>query len=166
MRDSIGFWNGTRVIFSRSTAVDTILARKFERPKPSPISAEQFQGRVNRFWFKASLTVTRVVRDDLLIALHLALDLTRDCCVLGMLLRDRAAETNHHCQGGMGNDFVGQLQAVKFSYDALGILEIVEKSSVLFDSLATQWSNDYKDRHQPLITTISRARQSVRQSWI
>ena len=50
--DSISFWNGTRPLFSRSTLVDTILARKFERPIPSQMSAQQFQAMANRFWFK------------------------------------------------------------------------------------------------------------------
>lgn len=106
--NSGSFWNSTRTLFSRSTLVDTILARKFERPKPSQISAEQFQAMANRFWFKATIAVTKVVRNDLLIALHLSLDLARDCCVLAMLLRDRAAGTNYHRHGGIGNDFVGQ----------------------------------------------------------
>lgn len=162
--DSISFWSGTRTLFSRSTLVDTILARKLERPKPSQISTEQFQAMVNRFWFKATLAVTKVVRDDLLIALHLALDLVRDCCVLAMLLRDRAANTNYHRHGGIGNDIVAQLQPCELSYDALGILDGIEQSSIAFDSLAAQWLSEYKERRQPLLAAISRVRRSVIQS--
>jgi hypothetical protein len=162
--DSVSFWNGTHTLFSRSTLVDTILARRFEQPKPSQISAEQFQAMANRFWFKATIAVTKVMRDDLLIALHLALDLARDCCLLAMLLRDRAEDTNYHRHGGIGNDFVPQLQTAKSSYDALGILDGIEKSCNAFDTLAAQWSSDYKEYRQPLIAAINRARQSVRQS--
>jgi predicted nucleotidyltransferase len=164
--DSVSFWNGTHTLFSRSTLVDTILARSFEQPKPSQISAEQLQPMANRFWFKASLAITKVVRDDLLIALHLALDLARDCCILAMLLRDRDAGTNYHRHGGVGNDFVEQLQTAKSSYDALGILDGIEQSSIAFDSLAARWTDNYKENRQPLIAAINRARQSLIQSQI
>ncbi len=158
---SVNFWNGTCSLFSRSTLVDAVLARSFERPKPSPISAEQFRAMANQFWFKATLAVTKVVREDLLIALHLTLDLTRDCCVLAMLLRDRAAGTNYHRQGGIGNDFVEQLQAANCSYDAVGILDQIERGSVLFDSFAAEWSGEYKEHRQPLLAAINRARQDL-----
>jgi hypothetical protein len=105
--------------------------------------------------------VTKVARDDLLIALHLALDLTRDCCVLAMLLRDRAAGTNYHRHGGIGNDFVKQLQTTEFSYDAPGILDGIERSCIAFDTLATQWSSEYENNCQPLLTAIRRARRSL-----
>lgn len=159
---SVSFWNGTCTLFSRSTLVDTVLARMFEQPKALLISAEQFHVMTNQFWFKATLAVTKVVRDDLLIALHLAFDLVRDCCVLAMLLRDRAAGTNYHRHGGIGNDFIAQLQAANCSYDAVGILDSMEQSSVMFDSLAAQWSGEYKELRQPLLAAINRARQDVK----
>jgi predicted nucleotidyltransferase len=160
--DSISFWNGTFTLFSRSALVDTILARRFEKPKPAQVPAEEFQAMANRFWFKATLAVTKVVRGDLLIALHLALDLVRDCCVLAMLLRDRAANTNYHRHGGIGIDFVAQLQTAEFSYDAPGILDGIEQSGIAFDGLAAQWSSEYKEHRQPLIAAVNRARQAVR----
>ncbi len=159
--DSISFWNGTFTLFSRSILVNTILARRFERPKLAPISAEQFQVMTNRFWFKATLAVTKVVRDDLLIALHLALDLARDCCVLAMLLRDRATGTNYHRHGGIGNDFVAELQVANRSYEAVGILNIIEQSGIKFDSFAAQWAGEYMEHRQPLLAAINRARQDL-----
>jgi len=159
--DSVSFWNGTQSLFSRSTSVDTVLTRKFEHPKPSPISAEQFQEMTNRFRFKVTLAVTKVARDDLLIALHLALDLVRDCSVLAMLLRVRAAGTNYHRHGGISNDFVTQLQTTEFSYDAPGILDGIELSCIAFDSLAAQWSSEYENNCQPLLAAVRLARRSV-----
>lgn len=103
----------------------------------------------------------KVVRDDLLIALHLALDLVRDCCVLGMLLRDRAEGTNHHRHGGIGNIFVAQLRTTARPFDAAGILDSVEQSSILFDSLAAQWSDEYKEHRRPLVAAINRARRDA-----
>ncbi|MBA3692727.1 MAG: aminoglycoside 6-adenylyltransferase [Acidobacteria bacterium] len=158
---SVSFWNGTCTLFSRSTLVDAVLARSLEQPKPSQISAEKFRAMANQFWFKATLAVTKVVRDDLLIALHLTMDLVRDCCVLAMLLRDRAAGTNYHRHGGIGNDFVAQLQAANCSFDAVGILDNIEQSSVMFDSFAVQWSGEYKEHRQPLLAAINRARRDL-----
>jgi hypothetical protein len=42
---------------------------------------------VQGFRFKSVLAVTKVVRNNLLITLHLAQDLVRDCCVLGSRIR-------------------------------------------------------------------------------
>ena len=81
-----------------------------------------------------------------------------------MLLRDRAANTNYHRHGGIGNDIVAQLQPSEFSYDALGILENIEQSGIAFDNLAAQWLSEYKEHRQPLLAAISRARQSVSKS--
>jgi hypothetical protein len=41
-----------------------------------------------------SFTAQLLIRNDLLIALHLAQDLIRDCSVLGMMLRDSTTCTN------------------------------------------------------------------------
>jgi hypothetical protein len=158
---SFSFWEGTRTLFSRSPVVDEVFSRTFKRLAPPLISPEQFQEMANHFWFKAVLAVTKVVRGDLLIALHLSLDLARDCCVLGMLLRDRAEGTNYHRRGGIGNDFVEQLRVTENSYDATGILDSIEQSGIAFDGLASQWSGDYEDNRQPLLAAINRARTCV-----
>ena len=127
----VSFWEGTRTLFSRSAAVDEILARKFERPRPPLVTREQFLALVNQFRFKAAQAVVKVARGDLLIALHLALDLARDCCVLGMLLRDRAEGTAHHRGGGAGSE------------------------------LASRWSEDYAAGRAPLLAAIARARRDL-----
>jgi predicted nucleotidyltransferase len=155
----VAFWNGTRILFSRSSRVDDVLARVFPRPGPPLISPEEFQQMVNAFWFKGMLTVQKVMRDDLLIALHLALEMVQDCAVLGMLLRDRAEGTAHHRHGGSGNEVVDHLEATRFPYTAAGILDAVEQSSIAFDALASQWSADYQDRRAPLLDWIRLARQ-------
>ncbi|HEY0078770.1 MAG TPA: aminoglycoside 6-adenylyltransferase [Pyrinomonadaceae bacterium] len=115
---SVSFWNGSRTLFSRSPAVDEILARKFAPPAPASISAEQFQSMANHFWFRAALAVTKVVRDDLLIALHLAAGLMQDCCLLALLLRDRTEGTSYHSRGSIGDDFVAEMRAARCAADA------------------------------------------------
>ena len=158
----VPFWSGCQVVFSRSPLVDRILARTLSPPEPPLISAEQFDAMVNQFRFKAMLAVTKVARDDLLIALHLALDLVRDCCVLEMLLRDRAEGTSHHRHGGIGNDFVARLDIMGSRYTAAGILDMVEQSALQFDAQATQWSSLYVPQRQPLLLAIGAARRDAR----
>ncbi len=86
---------GVRALLSRSTVADAALGQAVLPPAFRPVAADQFGRMVEQFRFKGMLAVGKVVRTDLLIALHLALDLVRDCCVLGMMLRDRAAGTMH-----------------------------------------------------------------------
>jgi hypothetical protein len=109
---------------------------------------------VSTFWFKGVMAVHKVARDDLLIALHLALDLVRDCCVLGMMLRDRVEGTDDHRTGGMGNQVIAEFGGIRQPPTAAGILGVIEQSSILFDKLAAQWSDSYTDRRQPLLARI------------
>jgi hypothetical protein len=151
-----------RPLFSRSSIVDDVLAKATLTPPPAPVvSAEQFEQMANAFWFKGMLTTSKVMRNDLLIATHLALELVQDTCVLEMMLRDRELGTSHHREGGMGNTFIAQLNATRQPFTPLGILESVKQSSLLFDTLAARWSKDYHERRHPLLAWISYAQQTV-----
>ena len=78
-----------QVLFSRLSNLEQVVKKenhtKLEEPDPNI----QFLHMSNDFWFKGTLAVYKVVRNDMLIATHLALDLMRDCLVLKMMLRDR-----------------------------------------------------------------------------
>lgn len=157
----VSFWRGTRPLFSRSPRVDVVLARTFESPALHLPPPDQFQAMVNDFWFKGMLAVTKVARGDLLIALHLTLEMIQDCCVLGMLLRDRAEGTAHHRHGGIGNETVAQLEATRHPFTASGILDSLKQSSIAFDALAAQWSEAYQEQRHPLLSWIRLARRSL-----
>jgi hypothetical protein len=157
----VPFWKGTRTLFSRSPRVDRVLAKTFESPQPGLMTADQFQAMVNDFCFKGTLAVTKVMRSDLLIALHLALEMVQDCAVLGMLLRDRSEGTAHHRHGGIGNDMAAQLEPTRQPHTASGILDSLEQSSVAFDGLAARWSECYHEHRQPLLEWIRFARLSL-----
>lgn len=152
---------GARTLFSRSETVDTALIRTLSPPAFEPLSTERFERMVEQFRFKAMVAVSKVMRDDLLIALHLALDLVRDCCILGMALRDRATETTRHRIGGSGNLLVPRLEAPRQPYTALNILDGVTRSSLIFDELARQWDPAYQDYQQPLLAWINEAREAL-----
>jgi hypothetical protein len=88
------------LFFSRSRATIRALSREALQKTASGFPAESFEQMSSGFWFKAVVAVTKVVRNDLLIALHLTLELLQECCVLGMMLRDRATGISYHRTGG------------------------------------------------------------------
>ena len=151
------FWQGAQPLFSRSVVVTEILARQHTQPQPAAFSVEQFQQLQQRFWFNGVVATTKVVRGDPLIALHLALDMVRDCCVLAMLLRDRATGTIIHRESVLGEAFVAQLASVNQPFTARGILTMLEQTILAFDNLAGQWSPGDEAHGQPLLQAIARA---------
>lgn len=129
------------------------------------MAEDDFQAMARQFWFKGMLATSKVMRTDLLIALHLALDLVRDCCVLGMILRDRDEGTTHHKAGGQGNLVVERLAATQRPYTAAGILDSIERSSIAFDALAAEWSPTYQEQRHPLLAWIAYAREAL-DEWL
>ena len=155
---SIPFSSGVKVMFSRSKIIDQIAKKQFGRANTSPATQEQFLELVRNFRFKSVLAVYKVIRDDLLIALHLAEDLVRDCCVLAMMLRDRTTGTNIHKNGGIGNQFVASLEVTQHPFTSIGILESIKASNDVFEKLALQWSGSYQENRQLLLDWIERAK--------
>ena len=165
--ERVPFWMGCRVAFSHDAAVADALRRRYAAPGPGTLDAASFAALTDTFWFKATQTIVKVVRGDRLIALHLALDLLRDCCVLEMLLRDRETGTSVHRDGGRGNAFVDALGGAPPGYPAAAILELVAACATLFDRLGAAWSaadssGAYTPRAAPLREAIARARAQVR----
>jgi hypothetical protein len=124
-------------------------------------SAEQFTTLADGFWFRAVVAISKVVRGDRAIALHLALGLLQDACVLAMMLRDRATGTNHHRTGGMANDIVNTFPGAGLPPTAMGILDLVEGSARIFDRLAGSWNGSYASRFEVLLTALDLARTQV-----
>ena len=156
---SIPFWRGSRLLFSRSPLVTRVLSQTLAAPKLISLSQTTFEEMVNNFWFKAMLASYKIVRNDRLIALHLALDLVRDCCVLGMMLRDRMQDTNFHREGGTGNEVIAPLES---AYAATDILNTIEHSAVQFDQLAQEWSPGYREKRYSLLEWIAHIRSTVK----
>ena len=157
----VPWWQGARVLFSRSEGIGAALARATTPPAPPEMTPEAFETMLRGFRFKALLAVTKVVRGDLLIALHLALELQQECCVLGMILRDRVEGTSHHRSGGVGNAFVADLQASRFPFTASGILDGIERCTAAFDDLAGRWLPVYRADRGPLEDALEQARTTL-----
>ena len=150
-----------RVIFSRSAIVDA-LVKGISKPKPlNTFSDERFQEMVMDFRFKAMLSVYKLVRTDTLIALHLALDLVRSCAVLGMIQRDRLTGRDFHKVGGIGDQFVQELQTTYQPFTPSGILTMVERCCLVFDHLASEWSPNYQLSYPHLSAWIQDARNEI-----
>lgn len=157
----IPFWKGIRLLFSHSPVADRLLAQAFAAPELKLIDQAQFRQMVNDFRFKSMLAVYKVVRNDLLIALHLTLEMMQDYLVLGMILRDREYGTSHHREGGMGNHLVEHLDAQRTPYTQAGILDQVAQISIDFDGLAKEWSPDYHPQRESLLAWIQYAREHL-----
>lgn len=152
--------NSIKILFSYSRIVDETITRAILMNPPAPVvTAEQFERMSNDFWFKGMLAASKVMRNDLLIATHLALELMQDVSVLEMMLRDRKLGTSHHREGGIGNDFVACLPML--SYTAIGILESIKQSCNLFDELGKQWLEDYHENRYPLLEWIQLAQETL-----
>jgi len=160
---SIPFASGTKVLFSRSKVIDEIANKHFFQNPTLPATQEQFLELVRNFRFKSMLAVYKVVRNDLLIALHLTQDLVRDCSVLAMMLRDRATGTNIHKHGGIGNQFVRQLEVTQQPFTSIGILDSIKASHEVFEKLASEWSNSYQENRQLIYDWIERAKLDLRE---
>jgi len=154
-------WAGHRVIFSRAPDLDAALAQFFMRPAPPPYDAVQFAWMVNAYWFAAAAAVYKIVRGDLLIALHLALELEQQCLVLGMMLRDRDEGTTHHRDGGGGDPYVARLRGAQQEYTATGMFRIIEVCAIEFDALAAQYKDRYAEHRHPLLRNIAEARSTL-----
>ena len=146
------------VVWSRLPNFEAQIASLPSSAEYQDISGAEIERMADHFWFKAAIAITKVVRNDLLIGLHLALDLTRDCLVLQMIRRDREKRTKIHRTGGWGNELVA-----RFSWDGqecspVKILDLISRSCETFDELALELSPSYNQRGPLLFSTIERAR--------
>ncbi|NIV35511.1 MAG: hypothetical protein GWN58_40485 [Anaerolineae bacterium] len=119
---------------------------------------EEIEELVDAFWLKAAVATTRVVRDDLLIGSHLALDLARDCLLLQMMRRDRQEGTAIHRTGGWGNELAARVSWDGRGNSAEAILDLVRTSCEVFDELAPELLQGYNRRGPLLYPGIESAR--------
>ncbi|MCI0710980.1 MAG: aminoglycoside 6-adenylyltransferase [Chloroflexi bacterium] len=153
--DHVSFWQGAKVIFSHSEAITEKLTATYT-PPVSTFSREDFTAMANDFWFKAVLAVTKIARDDRLIAAHLALDCLRDVMVLAMVERDMSTGTTVHRSGGMGNVFVERLSPVN-DFSTASLLRLLEQTAYQFETLARRLYPDYVSPTHNLMALIHRA---------
>lgn len=150
-----------RVLFSRSIVVDDALAQTRPAPVLNPPAPGALEAMADNFWHKGVLAVVKVMRNDRLIALHLALEMAQEGLTLGMLLRDRTTGTSHHRTGGAGNGIVDKWSLTEMPRTASGILSLIAQCGAEFDALSARWQPDYADRRQPFLDFIETARHAL-----
>ncbi len=147
-----------RVVFARHADIAAVLSGPYQ-PKPLVLPDNaQFQTMADRFWFRGMKAVAIIARGDLLIGLHLVLEMEQDCCVLGMMLRDRREGTTHH-RASADSDIAARLEAPSARHDASGLLDRIEACAALFDALSAEWQPGCPPKREPLRRVIQQARQ-------
>jgi len=146
------------VIWSKIPELDSWISSLFLDRAFAKVVDYDIAQMADNFWFKASVVVGKTMRNDLLVALHLALDLARDCLVLQMMRRDREKGTTIHRFGGFGNDMVSRLCTGSRTYSPVEILDLVTRSGELFDELACDLSPVYTPRSSLLLPAIVRGK--------
>ncbi|MBN2393390.1 MAG: aminoglycoside 6-adenylyltransferase [Anaerolineae bacterium] len=135
-----------RVLWSRLPDLEARIAPSPLMTEAPNVSDSDIERMADAFWFKAAVTITKVARNDLLIGMHLALDLARDCLVLQMMRRDCEAGTTIHRTGGWGNALVAQLILDEAKPSAQRILDLIQWSCETFDELAAALTPHYTPR--------------------
>lgn len=149
------------MFFSKSDEITQKLKATKKEITLTSFTEQQFKDLVNNFWFVASLSLYKVMRNDLLIAQHLALDLYKDCLSLGMILRDRETGINIHKTGGVGNDIAKNLDIPLERITQLNVLNLIDNCGREFDQLCIKWNQDFSPRHKTLLPQIQKAKSEV-----
>jgi len=146
-----------KLLWSKIPETDQAIPRLFPKPTFDGISEQSISDIVEGFWLKASVAVAKTMRNDLLIALHLALDLERDCLVLQMIRRDRELGTNIHRTGGFGNDIVSRFRRSNDCSGPQEILGIIDRSARVLDELASDLLPSYTPRTELFLPALREA---------
>lgn len=140
-----------KVLWSRLPDLETYIAPRSPESEYHNVADADLNPIADLFWFKATVAITKVARNDLLIGMHLALDLARDCLVLQMMQRDREKGTTIHRTGGWGNELVDWLILDRQKPSAQKTLELIKWSCETFDRLAAELSSIYVPRSTYLL---------------
>jgi hypothetical protein len=103
----------------------------------------------NDFRFEAFHAASKLARNDLLIGMHLTLELERKALVVAMLLRDRDLGTDTHRFGGLHNGAVDLLATG--GTDVASLIRRIHQASTAFGALAVQLDPAWVPDWEPLI---------------
>lgn len=147
------------VIFSKDHSITELLQ---EAPLSLPNNTVyDFDKLIQDYWYWSFVAVTKLIRNDLLISLHLTLDLYRKCLELGMWLRDRETGTNVHRTGGVRNDLIEKMNIELQGSSKKDILELIEKCGKEFDKLALEWDSNYEIHFSTFEKMLSLAKEDI-----
>lgn len=154
---------GLRVVFEDLRRVDIMIVERGTqldqarwRAASELVLADRARDRPgDEFWIGAVDAVVTVVRDDLLVAAKLALDLSGRCLELALQLRDDQARP-------IGNEWVEHVFAENASLaEPSAILDHILTSATLFEGLQRVANSGYLSRRRPLDDLIRQARTTT-----
>ena len=154
------FYPSCTVLWSKLPGLEAQIAALPAPAGYQDVPSEEIEAMVDAFWLKAAVATTKVVRNDLLIGLHLALGLARDSLVLQMMRRDREEGTTIHRVGGWGNELATRLSWDGQEDSGVGILDLIASSCELLDELAADVLPGYNQRGPLLYPSMESARQA------
>ena len=151
-----------KIIWSRIPNLENSFSSQESSLTYQDISNDELERISNDFWFMATVAITKVARNDLLIGTHLTLDLIRNCLVLKMIQRDQIKRTRIHRTGGWGNELIDAFNWENKVLPPLRILALITQSCTVFDDLASKLMNDYTPRTSLLKPAIDAANDVIR----
>jgi hypothetical protein len=148
---------GFRVLFSRISDLQSALSRETQKDGvPSDIGVDRIRKISNDFRFKGMMAAQKAARNDLLVALHLCLDMLRDCAVLALMLRDAATGTRHHVTGDPADPLLAEFPTLNRPVTRESVLRCIRESAILFDRLASRLNTGYVEHRFPLVQGLDR----------
>ncbi|MBP9703033.1 aminoglycoside 6-adenylyltransferase [Candidatus Woesebacteria bacterium] len=130
-----------RLIFSKSTKMKTNINNQAN--SKINLYLYNLDELSNSFWYLAYTALAKTYRNDLIIGLHLTLDLYKKYLELLMWFRDKELKTNIHRIGGLYNDKVTKLHFKNSISSRVELIEMIKNVSIEFDLLAKQWDTNY-----------------------
>lgn len=130
-----------QLIFSKSDKINDTLFTQVS--KPTNFGLYQIDQLSNTFWYLAYAALVKTHRNDLIIGLHLTLDLYKKYLELLMWFRDKELNTNIHRVGGLHNDKIANLHFNNSIGNKEAIIEMITNVTIEFDLLAQQWDPNY-----------------------
>jgi hypothetical protein len=148
---------GCQVLFSRISDLRSALSRETQKEGvPADIGVERIRQIANDFLFKGMLAAQKAARNDLLVALHLCLDMVRDSALLALMLRDATSGTRHHVAGDPADPLLAEFPTLNRPVTRESVLRCIHESAVLFDRLASRLNTGYVEHRFPLLHFMDR----------
>lgn len=148
-----------RLIFSK-TKITEIITNLDDSP-PTITVPNDLSQQTNSFWYIAYTALSKTSRNDLLIGLHLTLELYKKYLELLMLKRDMKLNTNIHRIGGQFNEKIHDLKFISKIKSKQEIVEMINIVCREFDHLATELDSNYISKLSTANTLISIAKQRI-----
>lgn len=148
-----------KLIFSKTSKPNNALNSQV--PNPGTTQQNNLTQLTNSFWYLAYTALAKTSRNDLIIGLHLTLELYQKYLELVMWQRDRELNTNIHRMGSILNEKIQQLHFVLRVDKPRDIIEMIDNIITEFDRLMAALDLSYISKLSTTRSLISIAKKSI-----